>query len=368
MPVVGTVVQTEYPKVDDTFRIFPVPHNWSDAFRYSVEFLTDIIVSVNGKEQRRAVRERPRFTCEFVGNVVGHVRLNLDNLMTSWQAEQVVFGLEHLALTTTAVMAPEDMSATFAPAEPGQAPFWLEDGDRVIIVHGKDLAIRESRTIETFGTSSMSFAESTLTEFPVGSRIMPGWMGFLSQEQTSVRLTNTAGTASFPVQFRPASGGQQVPEIGTPVYVGTLEVFPFKPNWGGGNEVGFNWLHNIIDFPYGQWRNWKPIEFPSRMYKFAFSTKTLRAVYANRDGIVIGRTEAPLVNSGDAVVHIADLPLDVLRANSAVVVDAGNYYPTRDGTVAQVEPDSNAARRPGRTSARDCQSGRVAATARAQTP
>ena len=33
--------------------------------------------------------------------------------------------------------------------------------------------------------------------------------------------------------------------------------------------------------------------------------KTLRAVYANRDGIVIGRTEAPLVNSGDALVHIA---------------------------------------------------------------
>jgi len=33
--------------------------------------------------------------------------------------------------------------------------------------------------------------------------------------------------------------------------------------------------------------------------------KTLRAVYANRDGIVVGRTEAPLVNSGDAVVHIA---------------------------------------------------------------
>ncbi len=33
--------------------------------------------------------------------------------------------------------------------------------------------------------------------------------------------------------------------------------------------------------------------------------KTLRAVYANRDGSVIGRTEAPLVNSGDAVVHIA---------------------------------------------------------------
>lgn len=35
--------------------------------------------------------------------------------------------------------------------------------------------------------------------------------------------------------------------------------------------------------------------------------KTLRAVYADRDGIVIGHTEAPLVNSGDAVVHIASV-------------------------------------------------------------
>jgi hypothetical protein len=34
--------------------------------------------------------------------------------------------------------------------------------------------------------------------------------------------------------------------------------------------------------------------------------KTLRLVRADRTGIVIGRTEAPLVNSGDAIVHIAE--------------------------------------------------------------
>jgi uncharacterized protein len=33
--------------------------------------------------------------------------------------------------------------------------------------------------------------------------------------------------------------------------------------------------------------------------------RTLRAVYAKRSGIVIGRTEQPVVNSGDALVHIA---------------------------------------------------------------
>lgn len=35
--------------------------------------------------------------------------------------------------------------------------------------------------------------------------------------------------------------------------------------------------------------------------------KRVRLVHADRSGIVVGRTEAPLVNSGDAVVHIAEV-------------------------------------------------------------
>ncbi|MCD6640227.1 MAG: succinylglutamate desuccinylase/aspartoacylase family protein [Nocardioides sp.] len=38
---------------------------------------------------------------------------------------------------------------------------------------------------------------------------------------------------------------------------------------------------------------------------FDSNGRTLNAVYANRDGIVIGRTEAAVVNPGDALVHIA---------------------------------------------------------------
>ena len=38
--------------------------------------------------------------------------------------------------------------------------------------------------------------------------------------------------------------------------------------------------------------------------------KTLRLVRADRTGIVIGRSEAPVVNGGDAVVHIASTAPD----------------------------------------------------------
>ena len=52
--------------------------------------------------------------------------------------------------------------------------------------------------------------------------------------------------------------------------------------------------------------------------------RTLRVVRADRDGLVIGRTEAPLVNRGDAIVHIAELeagdeaaPADLAGEDSA---------------------------------------------------
>ena len=35
--------------------------------------------------------------------------------------------------------------------------------------------------------------------------------------------------------------------------------------------------------------------------------KRVRLVHADRTGLVIGHTEAPLVNSGDAVIHIAEI-------------------------------------------------------------
>ncbi len=49
--------------------------------------------------------------------------------------------------------------------------------------------------------------------------------------------------------------------------------------------------------------------------------KRVRLVHADRAGIVIGRTEAPLVHSGDAVVHIAE-PGEIPTAGSSGEEDA----------------------------------------------
>lgn len=70
---------------------------------------------------------------------------------------------------------------------------------------------------------------------------------------------------------------------------------------------------------------------PSTLAEFAAETKVIAATVEQAaratDLVIIAVPE----------LAVADLPLDVLRANPAVVVDAGNYYPTRDGPVPHVE-------------------------------
>ena len=70
---------------------------------------------------------------------------------------------------------------------------------------------------------------------------------------------------------------------------------------------------------------------PSTLAEFAAETGVVAATVEQaakaRDLVIIAVPQ----------LAIADLPHDLLRANAAVVVDAGNYYPTRDGVVAEVE-------------------------------
>ena len=64
--------------------------------------------------------------------------------------------------------------------------------------------------------------------------------------------------------------------------------------------------------------------------------------FAAQTGVVAATVEqaakaADLVIIAIPQLAISELPLDVLQANAAVVVDAGNYYPTRDGLVQEIE-------------------------------
>lgn len=57
------------------------------------------------------------------------------------------------------------------------------------------------------------------------------------------------------------------------------------------------------------------------------SAATIEEAAAAKDLVIIAIPKLAMPN----------LPREVFRANPAVVVDAGNYYPTRDGTIEQID-------------------------------
>ena len=60
--------------------------------------------------------------------------------------------------------------------------------------------------------------------------------------------------------------------------------------------------------------------------------RRLAIVKADRDGIVIGRAEAPLVNSGDAIVHIASTDPGPPGTPDEGLQDPADDYGTMDVT------------------------------------
>ncbi|GKS76502.1 NAD(P)-binding domain-containing protein [Acidovorax sp. SUPP950] len=70
---------------------------------------------------------------------------------------------------------------------------------------------------------------------------------------------------------------------------------------------------------------------PSTLSAFAAETGVVAATPEQ------AAKEKDLVILAIPQLAVTDLPISVLQANSAVVVDAGNYYPARDGTVTKIE-------------------------------
>jgi len=269
-------VLTENPADTDPFRIMPLAHNWSSPYRYSVEFKTDIITSVNGREQRRAVRHKPRHFAEMSANMNGRSRVNMDLLMTGWHTKPVLVGLEQFAVRTAGPMAPEQDNIVFLAPPGGQ--FWFQPGQTVVIVHADDPAIRESRVVASANPTSLGFVDSTESEFPMRSRIMPAYLAYLEPEQAISRLTNRVATAGQRIVFMPESTPPLFPA--DPVYEGPYEIFQWKPNWGGAQDMTYSWPRSMIDYGYGRVKSESPIAFPTRIYKHDYVGRSHAETYA----------------------------------------------------------------------------------------
>lgn len=245
--------------------LFPFDPNWRESYTVTLEFKTDVWTSTAGKEQRRALRQTPRKTLEFVATASRSKIRRLTGLLAKSQ--------------NNALLVPEATRFVHSVAsmEPGASvmavdgnPNWLLTGATVVLSFGER---RETRQIEGVAAGQIQFTATGVEPWPTGTKVSLGLRGVLDSSITTDRYTNTA--AEMHVKFLVNPGSElDVPVPAAPVVWNGREVWTLRPNWGEGAQAVFEHARNDVD--YGQGRTALFTEIP-------FGTRTWTATFVGQD-------------------------------------------------------------------------------------
>lgn len=260
--VISTVRPWDNPKE----RIIPAIPNWSSVYRTSFVYMTDIMTSENGKEQRRAVRAEPRQFVDFQSAWGGQEKADMVDFMTAWQPFAMLLA-DHIDATNVV----GGMGAGAVTIQVQVAKEWMVPGAEIIIRDGRRM---ETRTISVVNGTTLSFSDSSPEAWPPSSRIHRVIRGRLaSNSGQSKHLTTNAATMG--ISFEVGIGGALfVPKaLSTLDLVGWRELWKVPPNWGSALDNTYEYLREDVDYGYGLLGSYVP---------YNYSSLNLRANYLSR--------------------------------------------------------------------------------------
>ena len=233
--------------------VWPFPPNWSEPYRISYSFKTSILTTHSGREQRRALRQRPRKSLSHAVTIKNTDQLRrYKALMATWQSRTWVMPERTRFVETMTGMASNSQTMSF-PSVPG----WVAVGGTVVLAHGDK---SEMRTVESRTSTSVTFDSQTDTPWPAGTRMFSGVTGRMATQMDAPRSTNSVANVSVKFEANPGVD----PEIPYPepdTFIGDRPVFLEAWNWANEVSVGNEHPINLVDFGVGRSQAYSPIAF-----------------------------------------------------------------------------------------------------------
>jgi hypothetical protein len=212
--------------------------NWQQPVVEKPEWVTDVIESENGNEQRRQLRAAPRVTWEFQFDIEGDQRRFFENVIYAWGARVwAVPVMQDLQYLTQGVAAGLDV----IPAQTEGYDF-REDGLAILIYNGK----YESIEVQSITPTQLTIHRPLAFTWPRGTRLYPARSARMLDPRAFGRphRNYVQGTARF----------KSVEEIALPeltdehVYRG-YPVMAVAPNWRDAPEIDYR--RKLIERSFG---------------------------------------------------------------------------------------------------------------------
>jgi len=189
------VLDSALPSAGDPRLSLPVwtlTPNWKDGVLERLAWLTDVLVSEEDSEQRRALRRFPRRSIEasFLRANVG--RMVLDTFVSALGRNQCLVPLWFEQLRTTAIIGPSTPSIAFPTGELATREF--HDGD-LFLLSDRDPAVYDLCTVASIAGDVLTIGNAPLRTWPVGTRITPLRTARIEGATSVQNITATIGSA-----------------------------------------------------------------------------------------------------------------------------------------------------------------------------
>lgn len=181
-------------------QLWPFEPNWEEPVTERLEWVTDILASDNGAEQRRSLRIAPRTEFEFALAVEGPERAFLDNLLITHGAGTWLLPVWHAVEVVAVSVASGASTLTCGPT----ADSLFEAGMSVVIMN--DAFTWETATIQSVGASSITLTTALTNDWAVGTRVMPIRKARLLEQPTLRSFSDAAVSADMQFQIVEAQG------------------------------------------------------------------------------------------------------------------------------------------------------------------
>lgn len=235
----------ESPTLDVTGRrvvVWGYAPNWAEPVRETLGWLTDVLTSQAGIEQRIGLRDAPRRGLEYALTTMDrHASSHLEMILMGWQSRLFAVPVWTDGQTLAASLAAGSLSIPCATASyefvaNGLALLWRAHDDY------------EAVEIASVGGSSLTLKAATVATWPAGTRVYPIRLGRLPQRQGFTRETahHLSGKVAFAFIDNPgvAAADSGDSYAGYQVYLG-------RTNWADPIEVEASRQLETLDYDTG---------------------------------------------------------------------------------------------------------------------
>jgi hypothetical protein len=229
---------------DADLPVWTIKPNWAQGITERLSWLTDVIASTYGTEQRRALRLSPRREFEMTFNPIGNVRSYFDLWLHRMGSFEFMVPLFHDTGKLTAAVAVLD---TAIPFDTTFREFAI--GELAILI-GDDPFTFDKVEITGLTSVGITVAAGGVTRaWPKGTKIFPLRRSRISDESQASALTSRVGEATLQFQLNQANDIANEGAWDT-MYLG-YPVIETAPNRRENLDLDFSRYSQVLDNEQG---------------------------------------------------------------------------------------------------------------------